>query len=82
MKATDLKPGVYIADVGSTSETHVKVMGKTSVNFYYGFSPFETTSLSDTATRPTSGVSIVHMTLKISRYSFKDGSDGTPFAEL
>ncbi|CAB3251608.1 unnamed protein product [Arctia plantaginis] len=52
MKATDLKPGVYVADVGSTSETYVKVMAKTSVNFYYGFSPFETSSLSDTATRP------------------------------
>ncbi|XP_075981850.1 hemicentin-2-like [Anticarsia gemmatalis] len=48
----DAKPDVYEVKVGSASETSLKVLGKTSVNFEHGFSSFLPTSFNDTTTRP------------------------------
>ncbi|XP_026323130.1 hemicentin-1-like [Hyposmocoma kahamanoa] len=52
VKVTEVKPGVYNAEVNSQTRTSVVVTGRTTLHFVYGFAPIVPSTISSTATKP------------------------------
>lgn len=56
---TEVKPGVYSAEVNSKSRTSVVVTGRTTLHFQYGFSLIKPLTIASTATRPVPGIYVL-----------------------